>query len=130
MGANKSEFTILIVDDDEGHVELVRRNLRRIALSNPILVLSDGSRALDYVFRRGDFAERVSEGPIIQLDINMPGGLSEMEVARCYELGCPDYITKRVDSLRFIEPIERLGFFLQIVRLATADAGAAKVSAP
>jgi len=43
MGANKSEFTILIVDDDEGHVELVRRNLRRIALSNPILVLSDGS---------------------------------------------------------------------------------------
>jgi hypothetical protein len=130
MGANKSEFTILIVDDDEGHVELVRRNLRRIALSNPILVLSDGSRALDYVFRRGDFAERVPDDPLIQLDINMPGCMNEMEMARCYEFGCPDYITKRVDSLRFIEPIERLGFFLQIVRLATADAGAAKVSAP
>lgn len=156
MIVNESEFTILIVDDDEGHVELVRRNLRRISLSNPILALSDGSRALDYVFRQGEFAERAPEDPLILLDINMPGSVNGMEVlrqikaspitqktpvimlstsddprevARCYELGCSVYITKPVDSLRFIEAIRRLGFFLQIVRLATADAGTAKVSA-
>lgn len=156
MTINESEFTILIVDDDEGHVELVRRNLRRISLSNPILALSDGSRALDYVFRRGEFVARAPEDPLILLDINMPGSVNGMEVlrqikaspitqktpvimlstsddprevARCYELGCSVYITKPVDSLRFIEAIKRLGFFLQIVRLATADAGEAKVSA-
>ena len=35
MKAYESTFTILIVDDDEGHIELVRRNLSRIALGNP-----------------------------------------------------------------------------------------------
>jgi CheY-like chemotaxis protein len=156
MIINKSEFTILIVDDDEGHIELVRRNLRRISLSNPILVLSDGSRALDYVIRRGEFAERVPEDPLILLDINMPSSVNGMEVlrqikanpvtqktpiimlstsddprevARCYELGCSVYITKPVDSLRFIEAIKRLGFFLQIVRLAKSEAGTASACA-
>jgi len=149
MSANETAFTILIVDDDEGHVELVRRNLRRIAVGNPILSIQDGSRALDYAFRRGEFAERAAEDPLILLDINMPGTVNGVEVlrqvkaspctqrmpiimlsttddprevARCYELGCSVYITKPVDSTQFIEAIKRLGFFLQIIRLAKTDA--------
>ena len=144
-------FTILIVDDDEGHVELVRRNLRRIAVSNPILALSDGSRALDYVFKRGEFSERSGEVPLILLDINMPGVFNGVdvlreikadpetrttpiimlsttddarEIARCYELGCSVYIAKPVDSMQFVEAIKRLGFFLQIIRLAQPRATA------
>ena len=54
MKAYESVFTILIVDDDEGHVELVRRNLSRIALGNPLIAINDGARALDYIFRRGE----------------------------------------------------------------------------
>jgi CheY-like chemotaxis protein len=147
MSANETAFTILIVDDDEGHFELVRRNLRRIAVSNPILALQDGTRALDYAFRRGEFAGRAAEDPLILLDINMPGTVNGVEVlrqikaspitqkipvimlsttddprevARCYELGCSVYITKPVDSTQFIEAIKRLGCFLQIIRLAKA----------
>jgi CheY-like chemotaxis protein len=48
------------------------------------------------------------------------------EVARCYELGCSVYITKPVDSTQFIEAIKRLGFFLQIIRLAKTDSRAAE----
>ena len=144
-------FTILIVDDDEGHVELVRRNLRRIAFGDPILVLSDGARALDYVFQRGEFAQRAQEDPLILLDINMPGSTNGMEVlrqikadpatqkipvimlsttddsreiARGYELGCSVYITKPVDSTQFIEAIKRLGLFLQIIRVPKTQKGA------
>jgi CheY-like chemotaxis protein len=73
MKAYVSDFTILIVDDDEGHVELLRRNLSRIALGNPLVALHDGERALDYIFRRGEFAGRAGADPLILLDINMPG---------------------------------------------------------
>lgn len=151
MVPNQSAFSILIVDDDEGHVELVRRNLRRIALNNPLIALEDGTRALDYIFRRGEFAGRTGLDPLILLDINMPGSVNGVEVLRqikadpatrrtpvimlttsddprevalCYELGCSVYITKPVDSLQFIEAIKRLGLFLQVIRLAGEEQGA------
>ena len=151
MKASESPFTILIVDDDEGHIELVRRNLRRIAVSNPIVTAQDGMRALDYVFRRGEFAGRSEEESLILLDINMPGCVNGIEVlrqikadpatrktpvimlsttddprevARCYDLGCSVYITKPVDSVQFIEAIKRLGLFLQIISLAAVNQGA------
>jgi CheY-like chemotaxis protein len=148
MKAYVSDFTILIVDDDEGHVELLRRNLSRIALGNPLLVLHDGTQALDYIFRRGEYTGRVGADPLILLDINMPGAVGGIEVLRqikadpqtrktpvimlsttddprevaeCYDLGCSVYITKPVDPLQFIEAIKRLGFFLQVIRLAEED---------
>jgi CheY-like chemotaxis protein len=141
-------FTILIVDDDDGHVELARRNLRRIGVDNPMIILQDGERALNYLFRRGEFAARADEQLLLLLDINMPGSVNGVEVlrqikadpvlrktpvimlsttddprevARCYELGCSVYITKPIDSVQFIEAIKRLGLFLQIIKLATAD---------
>jgi CheY-like chemotaxis protein len=143
-----SVFTILIVDDDDGHVELVRRNLRRIAVANPIVTLQDGERALNYIFRRGEFAKREKVDLLILLDINMPGSVNGVDVLRqmkadhairkmpvimlsttddpreialCYELGCSVYITKPVDSAQFIEAVNRLGLFLQIIRLAAVD---------
>lgn len=144
MESNPPTFTILIVDDDEGHIALIRRNLLRIAVDNPIVALQDGAQALDYVFRRGGFADRAGPDPLILLDINMPGSLDGVEVlrqikaspatrktpvimlsttddpreiARCYELGCSVYITKPVDPIQFIEAIKRLGLFLQVIRL-------------
>jgi CheY-like chemotaxis protein len=155
VDSSHTVFTILIVDDDDGHVELVRRNLRRIALGNPIIALQDGDRALNYIFRRGEFAANVEELLLILLDINMPGSVNGVEVLRqmkadpamrrtpvimlsttddprevalCYDLGCSVYITKPVDSVQFIEAIKRLGLFLQIISLAAAEQGAAKAA--
>jgi CheY-like chemotaxis protein len=151
MEACETVFTILMVDDDEGHIELARRNLRRIGVSNPIVIVHDGARALNYIFRRGEFADRDEVQLLILLDINMPGSVNGVEVLRqmkadpvtrktpvimlsttddpreiamCYELGCSVYITKPVDSVQFIEAMKRLGLFLQIIRVATAELGA------
>ncbi len=157
MKEYETSFTILIVDDDEGHVELLRRNLGRIALGNPLLALHDGARALDYIFRRGEFAGRVGAESLVLLDINMPGSVNGVEVLRqvkanpatrktpiimlsttddprevalCYELGCSVYITKPVDPLQFIEAIKRLGLFLQVIRLPNGEPGAVVAPAP
>ena len=39
------------------------------------------------------------------------------EIQRCYELGCSVYITKPVDYQAFVDAINRLGLFLQVVRI-------------
>ena len=148
MKDEESSFTILIVDDDEGHVELIRRNLRRIALGNPVQSLYDGSQALDYLLRRGEYASRTGTNPLVLLDINMPGAINGIdvlreikshpetrsipvimlsttddprEIAHCYELGCSVYVTKPVNPDQFIEAVKRLGLFLQIIRLADEE---------
>ena len=36
--------TILVVDDDAGHCELIRRSLRRAAVRNPVIVVPTARR--------------------------------------------------------------------------------------
>lgn len=140
------QVTILVVDDDEGHTELVRRNLQRSGINNPIVSLMSGAEALDYVFRRGSYIDRIGSGELlVLLDINMPGidGVEVLrqiksedstkkipvlmltttddprEINRCYELGCNVYITKPVEPSAFIEAIRRLGLFIAVVSMPT-----------
>jgi len=138
--------TLLIVDDDEGHVELLRRNLRRAGVNNELVTLGNGGDALDYVFRRGAYVDRDGE-VLMLLDINMPGldGVEVLrqvkanaetrlipvimltttddprEIDRCYELGCNVYITKPVEPQAFIEAIVRLGLFISVVSVPSVD---------
>jgi CheY-like chemotaxis protein len=137
--------TILLVDDDDGHRELVLRNLRRAGVRNRIDTVSNGNDALDYVFRRGQYAECTdSRELLLLLDINMPGGFDGIEVLRqikerpetkmipvimlttaddphdidrCYELGCSVYLTKASDPSAFVEAIRRLGLMLSVASM-------------
>lgn len=140
----ESSVTIVLVDDDLGHTELVRRNLKRAGFNNGIVTFTNGSDALDFVFRRGHHAEREGNGNLlVLLDINMPGlnGVEVLrqikadpetrmipvimltttddprEINRCYELGCNVYVTKPVQPQEFIEAIRRLGLMISIVTM-------------
>jgi CheY-like chemotaxis protein len=137
-------LTILLAEDDDGHATLIYRNLERAGLVNGFVRLKDGQEALDYVRGQGAFAGRQPRGNVLLLlDIKMPrvDGIEVLrqlkadtstalmpvimltttddprEVQRCYELGCSVYVTKPVDSQAFIEAIQRLGLFLQVVRV-------------
>ena len=136
---------IILVEDDDGHALLVEKNLRRAGVDNTFLRLRDGQEALDYFFPGNlDVASQASfSNPVVLLDINMPkiDGVEVLrrlksdpataklpvimltttddprEIARCYELGCNIYITKPVEYGAFVEAVQRLGFFLQVVQL-------------
>jgi len=134
--------TILVADDDKGHCELVRRNLRRAGLRNPIVTVHAGDAALEHVR-----VHAPTEPVLVLLDINMPGAIDGIavlreikgaaptrrvpvimltttddprEMGRCYDLGCNVYVTKPVDPARFIESIRRIGLLIEIVSVVPA----------
>jgi DNA-binding NarL/FixJ family response regulator len=43
------------------------------------------------------------------------------EVERCYQLGCSVYVTKPVEYKAFVEAVQRLGLFLQVVQVPRED---------
>jgi len=49
---------ILLVEDDPAHAEIVRRNLTDFRVANRIVHVADGQAALDYLFRRNQYADR------------------------------------------------------------------------
>jgi CheY-like chemotaxis protein len=135
---------ILLAEDDEGHAVLVQRNIARAGIVNQVVHVTDGQQALDYVHRKGKFAERPAGGPLlVVLDINMPrvDGVEVLtrikadeatakipvimltttddprEIERCYQSGCSVYVTKPVEYDAFVEAIKRLGLFLQVVQV-------------
>jgi CheY-like chemotaxis protein len=134
---------ILLVEDDDGHATLVERNLGRVGVANSLVRLRDGQEALDFLCSRAVDAPASTQPVLLLLDIKMPrlDGIEVLrqlkanpetalipvimltttddprEVKRCYELGCSVYITKPVDYQAFVEAINRLGLFLQVVRI-------------
>lgn len=63
---------ILLVEDNEGDVEMVRAALEDQLPPCNISVVKDGRAALNYLFKHGDF-EDVTEPQLILLDLNMSG---------------------------------------------------------
>ena len=49
--SSEPSLTIVLVDDDPGHVRLSERNLRRAHITNDIVTLRDGQQAVDYLFK-------------------------------------------------------------------------------
>src|SRR5688500_13800355 len=65
-------ITILLVDDDPDCRLLVREAITECKILNSVHEVEDGKQALDFVFRRGKFADAPRPG-LIYLDLEMPG---------------------------------------------------------
>ena len=72
---------ILLVEDNRMDVELTLDAFREARLMNTVHVASDGPAALDYLFGRGEFADREANPlpSLILLDLKLPG-MSGFEV--------------------------------------------------
>jgi len=140
----RKEVEIVIAEDDDGHANLIERNLKRSGVLNKIIHLKDGKETLDYLFQRNVKKQRGNNIPLLLLlDIKMPkvDGIEVLrqvkedqelkkipvimitttddpkEVDICHELGCSNYITKPINYEKFIEAIRKLGLFLLVVEV-------------
>ena len=132
-------LTVLLVEDNEDHTELILRNLRNHRVANKIFHVADGEEALDYLFRRGDYTDpATSPRPhVVLLDLRLPkiDGLevlkeirtsdeltrtpvvilttskAEQDVAQAYEYHANSYLVKPVDFDSFARLMDDLGFY-------------------
>lgn len=142
---NIDPVSILLVEDNPMDVELTVRAFKRNKMRNPVLIVRDGQEALDYIYRRGAFADpEASPVPgLILLDIKLPrvDGLEvlrelkshpvyrpvpvvmlttsreDQDVSRSYDLGANSYIVKPVDFDKFLEVVERIELYWILTNL-------------
>lgn len=133
---------ILLVEDNPKDLELSLIALERSNLANEVVTVRDGKEALDYLFRRGDYADRQPGNPaVVLLDLKLPkvDGIQvleqvkaepslqsipvvmlttsreEKDLVKSYQLGVNAYVVKPVAFKDFIEAIQELGIFWAVV---------------
>jgi len=133
---------ILLVEDNPHDLELTLVALAKSQLANEVVVVRDGAEALDYLMRRGEFAERAEGNPAVTLlDLKLPkiDGLEvlaeirktatlksmpvvmltsskeEQDLVRSYELGVNAYVVKPVEFNEFVRAIGDLGIFWAVL---------------
>jgi CheY-like chemotaxis protein len=138
--------TILMADDDADDREMTREAFAEAKLANDLRFVEDGVELLDYLFRRGRYADpATSPRPgILLLDLNMPRmdgrealrelksdprfkslrviilttSKAEEDILRSYDLSAASYITKPVTFDALVDVIRTLGrYWLEIVEL-------------
>lgn len=128
---------ILLVEDNHMDVELTLDAFREARLGNMVHVARDGQAALDYLFGRGEFADRDAYPlpDLILLDLKMPGidghevlrqikaapvikrlpvailtsSKEEADRALSYDIGANSYLVKPVSFEGFLEVSRQIG---------------------
>jgi CheY-like chemotaxis protein len=151
---------ILIAEDDEDHVFLLKRALQKGAVLNPVFVVSDGQEAIDYLKGDGKYADRY-EYPLpslLLLDLKMPQkdgfevlewirqqpGLRRLRVVvlttsdepkdidRAYDLGANSFMVKPLEKEQFFGLTEAIkGYWLWMSAAPHLhEAGTAQANTP
>lgn len=83
---------ILLIEDNPDHAEMIMRLVRRYHAGACIRHLSDGEAALDYLFRRNNYADhhRYPMPHLVLLDLRLPriDGLEVLEKMKASEALC------------------------------------------
>jgi CheY-like chemotaxis protein len=139
-------ITILMADDDPDDRELTREAFEEAKLANDLRFVEDGVELLDYLHRRGKYADPANSPKpgLILLDLNMPRkdgrealeeikrdprlrairvvilttSKAEEDILRTYNLSAASYITKPVTFESLVDVVKTLGkYWLEIVEL-------------
>lgn len=133
---------ILLVEDSPRDAELVLDALADNHLANEVVHVQDGADALDYLYRRGQFAGRPNGEPaVVLLDLKMPkvDGLEvlrqikgdpalkmipvvvmtssreEQDLLSSYQLGVNAYVVKPVQFHEFVDAVKQVGGFWAVI---------------
>jgi CheY-like chemotaxis protein len=143
MALADRSIDVLLIEDDPGDELLTREALERTRLKNTLHVAHDGEQGLDFLYRRGRYAD-APRPALILLDLNLPKydgrqllariksdadlcdipiivfttSSAEEDVLRSYQLQANAYVTKPVDLDQFTSTVRQIDdFFAQVVRL-------------
>ncbi|HPU88683.1 MAG TPA: response regulator [Spirochaetota bacterium] len=138
---------ILIVEDSEGDVRLIREALKEGKISNQLSVAKDGVEAMNFLLRRGSHTG-ASRPDLILLDLNLPKkdgrevlaeikgndelrripvvilttSSADADVLKSYDLHANCYIVKPLDLDQFIRVVRSIeSFWLTIVKLPNGE---------
>jgi len=140
---NSDDLDILLVEDNQDDTDLALHALRREKVANNIVVVRDGEEALDFLFCRGEFAQRSFEHPpkLVLLDLKLPkvdgmevlkqvksdsrtktipvvimtSSKEERDLVASYHLGANSYIQKPVDFDQFRETVKTIGLYWLVI---------------
>jgi CheY-like chemotaxis protein len=130
---------VLLVEDNEDHAELVKRQLVDHRIANQLVHVTDGQSALDYLLQAGPYADPASSPRphVILLDLRLPkvDGIevlkscksneslstipvvilttseAECDLDQAYENHANSYLVKPVDFNKFKQLMDDLGFY-------------------
>jgi CheY-like chemotaxis protein len=129
---------ILLVEDDHSDARLAIAMLEEMKLADDSFHVTDGVMAMDYLFARGDFAQRPPGLPVVVLlDLKLPrvdgfevlqsvraapslrqvpivvlsSSGEERDVKRAYELGANGYVVKSINFDAYRSSVRAIGLF-------------------
>ncbi len=142
---SKKAFVVLLAEDNEHDITAIKRAWNKNHITNPLHVVKDGEECLDYIYRRGSYAEAgaAPRPGILLLDIKMPkmDGLAVLDHIRndkaignlpiiilttskveqdrlaSYDKGATAFIIKPVGFENFSKAIVIINCFWQLVEL-------------
>ncbi|MEP6917356.1 MAG: response regulator [Acidobacteriota bacterium] len=136
---------LLLVEDSARDAELILDALGTNQLANEVVHVRDGAEALDYLYRRGEFARRPEGQPaLVLLDLKLPkvDGLEvlrqlkgdpslkmipvvmmtssreERDLLASYQLGVNGYVVKPMKFQDFVDAVKQVGVFWAVVNEA------------
>ncbi len=134
--------SVLLVEDNQDDEVLTLRAFRKNKIANDVVVVRDGSEALDYLFGKGVYSDNPPPLPeFVLLDLNLPlvsgievlkrirespltkllpvivltSSSEERDMVDSYEYGANSYILKPVDFDKFIDAVRQLGMYWLVV---------------
>ena len=134
---------VLLVEDNPADADLALETLATRRLYIETTVITDGTEAIEFLYRRGAY-KNAPRPDLILLDLNLPGmngrqvlaiikadaelrsipvviltsSSAEIDVVESYHLGANCYVTKPVDLLAFQAIVQAVeGFWFTVVKL-------------
>jgi CheY-like chemotaxis protein len=134
---------ILLVEDNPADVRLTMETIKDYKVKNRLEVVGNGVDAMDFLRRKGKFADK-TRPDLILLDLNLPGkdgrevlaeikvdpdlsripvvvltsSEAEQDIIKAYNLHVNCYITKPVGLTQFVKVVKSIeDFWLTIVKL-------------
>jgi two-component system, response regulator len=141
--SNAEAVEILLVEDNPQDADLTIRALKKRNLANKLVRVEDGVAALDFLFRRGQYAgdPGTNRPRVIFLDIKLPrlSGLEvlteirkhpetstipvvmvtssreDQDIQNAYKHGANSYVVKPLNYESFLEAVTSLGSYWLLV---------------